>query len=88
MEGYYNLSSDELQAMLNAAAKKAVAEYAGEKKPNLLSRQATAKRLNVNVSTLWRWEKYKVLTPVRIGGKVYYREEDVIRREGGFIPEL
>ena len=88
MEGYYNLSSDELQAMLNAAAKKAVAEYAGEKETKLLSRQATAKRLNVNVSTLWRWAKYKVLTPVRICGKVYYREKDVIRREGGFIPEL
>lgn len=88
MEQYYRFTEAQLQALLNAAAEKAVAEYAGEKKTNLLSRQATAKRLNVNVSTLWRWEKYKVLTPVRIGGKVYYREEDVIRREGGFIPEL
>ena len=28
-------------------------------------------------STLWRWEKAGYLTPVRIGGKVFYRRSDI-----------
>jgi len=28
-------------------------------------------------STLWRWEKVGYLTPVRIGGKVFYRRSDI-----------
>lgn len=28
-------------------------------------------------STLWRWEKAGYLSPVRIGGKVFYRRSDI-----------
>ena len=80
-------SREELNLLLEAAAKKAIEEYAGGKKTNFLSRKATAKRLKVNQSTLWRWKKMGVLLPVQIGGRVYYREIDIIRREGGCIPE-
>lgn len=82
------LSPEDLQRMLEAAAKKAISEFAGQKKTTLLSREATAKRLHVDPSTLWRWRKMKLLSPIKIGGRVYYREEDVIHREGGeFFPE-
>ncbi len=38
-----------------------------------------AKRHNVSKGTLWRWCKIGVLKPVRIGGKVYYRDSDLTR---------
>lgn len=44
-----------------------------------LSRTKTALMLNVTLSTLWRWDKENYLTPVRVGGKVMYRESDIQR---------
>ncbi len=44
---------------------------------DLIPRNTTIERLNVDPSTLWRWEKQKYLLPVRIGGKVYYRKSDI-----------
>lgn len=37
-----------------------------------------AKKHNVDKSTLWRWCKAGILTPTRIGGKVFYYESDLI----------
>ena len=42
-----------------------------------------AKRLGVNRSSLWRWEKQGYLVPVRTGVKVRYRESDIIDIEEG-----
>ena len=42
-----------------------------------LSRTKTALMLGVTLSTLWRWDKENYLTPVRVGGKVLYRESDI-----------
>lgn len=36
-----------------------------------------AKILDVDKSTLWRWAKRGVLTPIKIGGKNRYRMSDV-----------
>ncbi len=44
-----------------------------------LSRTKTALMLGVTLSTLWRWDKENYLTPVRVGGKVLYRESDIQR---------
>lgn len=33
-------------------------------------------KLNVNRSTLWRWEQQGKVTPTRLGGKVYYKASD------------
>lgn len=42
-----------------------------------LTREQTAKALNVTLSTLWRWAKSGYLTPVKIGTKVLYRASDI-----------
>lgn len=36
-----------------------------------------AKKYGVNLSTLWRWRKAGIITPIHIGGRVYYRDSDV-----------
>jgi len=35
------------------------------------------KGINVKAVTFWRWERAGKLTPIRIGGRVYYDEEEV-----------
>lgn len=44
-----------------------------------LSRTKTALMLGVTLSTLWRWDKENYLKPVRVGGKVLYRETEIQR---------
>lgn len=33
-------------------------------------------KLKVNRSTLWRWEKDGLITPKRVGKKVFFRQQD------------
>ena len=47
------------------------------KEDQLLTRSQVSEKLCVTLSTLWRWEKQNVLTPIRIGSKVRYRLSDV-----------
>jgi DNA invertase Pin-like site-specific DNA recombinase len=42
-----------------------------------LSRKATAKLLNINLSTLYLWTKKGVLQSYGISGKVYYKRSEV-----------
>lgn len=37
-----------------------------------------ARRKGVDRSTLYRWVKAGILTPHRVGGKVYYRDSDLL----------
>lgn len=46
---------------------------------NYLTSPETAKRLGVDESTLWRWDKTGYLKKLKVGGKVRYRESDVIK---------
>ena len=41
------------------------------------TRKATAKLLNVSQSTLSRWAKDKILSPIYIGGTCKYRKSDI-----------
>lgn len=51
-----------------------------EKKPEVyLSTEETAKRLDVDRSTLWRWNKDGYLVPTKWGGKVRYKLSEVER---------
>ena len=48
------------------------------KQPNeYLSRQQVATMLDVDLSTLYNWNKKKILSPVGISGRVYYLRSDV-----------
>ena len=45
-----------------------------------LSRSETTKLLHVTEVTLHNWEKKNILIPKRIGGRVLYKETDVLSR--------
>ena len=38
-----------------------------------------ANKHNVDKSTLWRWCKAGILTPTRVGGKVFYYESSLMK---------
>lgn len=46
---------------------------------NYLSVGEVIDKLKVNASTLWRWDKTGYLKKLKVGGKVRYRESDVIK---------
>ena len=44
-----------------------------------LTAQETADKLDVDVSTLWRWDKSGYLKKIKVGRKIQYRESDVLK---------
>lgn len=44
-----------------------------------LSAKEAAKKMGVDLTTLWRWDKSKYLRKIKIGNKVRYRESDVLK---------
>ena len=46
-----------IKTLVENAVEKALAAYLAPSKQILISRKAAAIRLNVDVSTLWRWDK-------------------------------
>lgn len=55
-------------------AKKEIEAQQSEK---YLSPKVVAELLDINVCTLWRWEKSGYLLPIRVGAKVRYRKSDI-----------
>ena len=54
-----------------------------------ITRKQTAQKLDVNPSSLWRWERENYLVPIRVGGKVRYKLSDVERiMKGGCYDAL
>ncbi len=43
----------------------------------LLTVKEVCKKLEVDVSTLWRWDKTGYLKKIKVGNKVRYRESDI-----------
>ena len=57
-----------------------------ENKPETyLTAEATAKKLGVDRSTLWRWNKEGYLLTIKIGSKVRYKLSDVERLQKGEV---
>ena len=62
-----------------------ISEREEEKKSNIPAQQhylpqdEVSAKLQVDKSTLWRWDKSGYLTKVRVGGKVRYRLSDVTK---------
>jgi predicted DNA-binding transcriptional regulator AlpA len=77
-------NEERLKQLIEEAVSRAVARFMEPKNPKLISREEAAQRLNVDISTLWRWDKVGYL-PVasRIGKHVYYSEEAIKRIEAG-----
>jgi len=42
-----------------------------------MTRQQVVELLEVDLSTLWRWNKNDVLRSRKIGGRVYYKGQDI-----------
>ena len=51
------MEDDRIKTLVENAVEKALAAYLAPSKQILISRKAAAIRLNVDVSTLWRWDK-------------------------------
>ena len=49
------------------------------KNDQLLTREETSKLLNVSYPTLNSWAKKKVLIPLSLGSRIYYRMDDIIK---------
>ena len=45
----------------------------------LLTKKDVLTGFNVSHTTLWKWERNGYLVPVRIGRRVYYRREDILK---------
>lgn len=50
-----------------------------EKDESYLTVEEVAKKLHITKPTLWRWDKSGYLKRIKVGGKVRYRESDVIK---------
>lgn len=48
-----------------------------EKEEKFLTREEVCGLLNVTKPTLWRWQKKKYLTPVKVGNRPLYRQSDI-----------
>lgn len=66
--------------LINTVKEEAKAALHKGEEDVLLSANETMQKLQVSSrSTLWRWEKANYLLPVRAGGKVLYKSNDVER---------
>jgi excisionase family DNA binding protein len=57
-----------------------------KKSDKYLTIAETAKKYGVSESTLYRWTRIGYLPKVKLGGKSFYRESDIIKlMEGGLV---
>ena len=70
--------STALEAMLTAAAKRAIMEYAEGHKTKYLTRDEVAERYHVAKSTLWRWQRSGYLCGIRAGKRILYSEDALL----------
>lgn len=86
MNTIIQVNQEDLRTVLGEIVFGIINENREERKQNdseLLTPKNVRERLSVSSSTLWRWEKEKYLTPVRVGGKVFYRSSDIQSIEKG-----
>lgn len=87
MYNIVQLNQEDLRTVLTEIVFGVLNESQESRKQNenceLLTPKNVRERLSVSSSTLWRWEKEKYLTPVRVGGKVFYRSSDIQTIEKG-----
>ncbi|GAA4968074.1 helix-turn-helix domain-containing protein [Algibacter aquimarinus] len=80
-----NFKIDDLEQLLKPLIHEAVYQAVKEQinpvktsKPKLFSRENTADILCVSLPTLHEWTKEGILNSYRIGGRVLYKEEDIL----------
>jgi hypothetical protein len=84
----YSIKAGELLEMFRCVVSEVVsqAEQRRQTQPEqYLTRKQTAEMLDVDLSTLWRWNNENYLCPIEIGGKRKYKLSEVnkiLRKEG------
>lgn len=75
-------SYEELTEIIRLAVTEAITAYGAintppPKEPHYLSRKETAKRLGVNLTTLWERTRQGEITAHKFGSRVLYKPDDV-----------
>jgi len=72
------LNASQLLEIVDYAISKTKAEFQASQEPETyVTRKRTAEMLDVDLSTLWRYDKIGYLQPVQIGGKRRYKQSDI-----------
>ncbi|ULC59667.1 helix-turn-helix domain-containing protein [Flaviramulus sp. BrNp1-15] len=91
-----NFKIDDLELLLKPLIHEAVYQAVKEQlipttkpTPRLFSREKTADILCVSLPTLHEWTKEGIIDSYRIGGRVLYKEDDILRAlsKTNFIPK-
>lgn len=72
-----SVNGKDLREFGESLVKKTVEMMTAEKKEVMLKVSEAARKLNVDRSTLYRWDQSGYLRPVRMGGHLRYRLSDV-----------
>lgn len=83
MEEKVSMTIKDLNDAISQAVNEALNAREGKNKGRLLNREETAKRLHVNVSTLWRWQRSGYFCGKKLGARVWYSLESIERLERG-----
>lgn len=67
----------ELKEFALCVANEIMARYEKQPEEVYWTADQTAKRFQVDKSTLWRWAKQNYLIPIKVGGKTRYKESDI-----------
>ena len=72
------INAGQLLEAIDYAISKTKSEFEAKQAPEqYLTRKQTAEMLDVDLSTLWRWNNENYLCAVEVGGKRRYRLSDV-----------
>ena len=73
-----SLTSRQLNEFANEILNGARLLYEKVEEPEqYLTRKQAAQALDIDLSSLWRWNRDKYLCPVQVGGKRLYKQSDI-----------
>lgn len=73
-----SVGATELKEFARDIISEFIAEYQPPKEEDaLFTPEQAAAKIQTTKVTLWRWAKQGYLSPVRVGGKVFYKESDI-----------
>lgn len=84
MDGLFipNVNKDEFLAIIRetvlSASREAYEELASEK---LFTQEQTADILDITKATLIKWGKKGYISPIELGGRVYYKKSEVYQKK-------
>lgn len=84
-DSLFQINLEPLERVVHEAASRAISEalkgFSGMQQakavPELLTRQEAAKKLKITLPTLSDWTKRKLLKSYTIGGRIYYKSEEL-----------